>query len=67
MNNKARLTISVRDVFRENVYRRIIDEPNFYSESYFRPRVRMLIVSFSYKFANKNIKKIETRSSMDEE
>ena len=67
MQNKARLTISIRDVFRENVYRRIIDEPNFYSESYFRPRVRMLIVSFNYKFANKNIKKIETRSSMDEE
>ncbi len=67
MQNKARLTISIRDVFRENVYRRIIDEPNFYSESYFRPRVRMLVVSFNYKFANKNIKKIETRSSMDEE
>ena len=59
MQNKARLTISIRDVFRENVYRRIIDEPNFYSESYFRPRVRMLIVSFNYKFANKKIKKIE--------
>lgn len=65
LNKKAKLTFGVRDLLRQRVYNQIVDEPGFYRDSFFRPRERMFIVSFNYKFSNKNSKKIKTRSIDD--
>lgn len=67
MDKKAKLTLSLRDVFRERVYERTVDEAFFYSESYFRPRVRMFVVTFNYRFSQKPPKKIETRLKYEDE
>ena len=66
-NKKAKLSFGVRDVFRQRVYNRIVDEPGFYRDSFFRPRQRMFLLSFNYKFTNNNPNKIKTRSIDDGE
>lgn len=60
-NKKGRLTLSVRDVFDQRKYQRIVDQEGLFRESFFRPRVRMFLLSFNYKFSKKEPKKLKTR------
>lgn len=61
MNKKGRLTLSVRDVFNQRKYQRIVDQQGLERDSFFRPRIRMFLVSFNYKFSKKPPKEIKTR------
>ena len=53
-NEKASLSLSINDLF--NTQRRNLESttPTFYSDSYFRWRVRSYTLSFTYRFNQKN-------------
>jgi outer membrane receptor protein involved in Fe transport len=61
LNDKGRITFSIRDVLNQRKYQRIVDQQGLERDSYFRPRVRMFLVSFNYKFSKKPPKEIKTR------